>query len=57
MVFSADFEKLLDSVEHAFIFTTLQSFGFGKDFNQWVKTFLYEAKNCAMNNGKSTGYF
>ena len=55
--FSADFEKAFDSIEHTFIFATLQPFGFDPDFIQWVKTFLYKAENCAMNNGSSTGYF
>ena len=57
ILFSADFEKALDSMEHTFIFVTLKSFGFGPDFIQWVKTFLYKAESCVMNNGSSTGYF
>ena len=48
---------MFDSIEHTFIFATLQSFGFGPDFIQWVKTFLYKAESCVMNNGSSTGYF
>ena len=43
--------------KHTFIFAALQSFGFGPDFIQWVKTFLYKAESCVMNNGSSTGYF
>ena len=56
-LFSADFEKVFDSIKHTFIFATLQSFGFGPDFIQWVKTFLYEAESCVMNHGSSTCYF
>ena len=41
---SADFVKAFDSIEHTFIFATLQSFGFGPDFIQWVKTFLYKVE-------------
>ena len=44
ILFSADFEKAFDSIEHTFIFVTLQTFGFGPDFIQWVKTFLYKAE-------------
>ena len=36
---------------------TLESFGFGPQFIQWVRTFLKNAENCVMNNGHSTGYF
>ena len=57
ILFSADFEKALDSIEHTFPFANLQSFGFGPDFIQWVKTFLYRAESCVMNNDSSTGYF
>ena len=39
VLFSADFKKALDSVEHSFIFATLRSFGFGPEFIQWVRTF------------------
>ena len=57
ILFSADFEKAFDSIKHTFIFATLQSFGFGPNCIQWVKTFLYKAESCVMNNGSSTGYF
>ena len=32
ILFSADFEKAFDSVEHSFIISTLREFGFGLDF-------------------------
>ena len=51
ILFSADFEKALDSIKHTFIFATLHSFRFGPDFIQWVKTFLCKAESCVMNNG------
>ena len=57
ILFSADFEKAFDSTEHPFILATLESFGFGPQFIQWVKTFLNGAESCAMNNGHSSGYF
>ena len=53
---SADFEKAFDSIEHAFLFAVLESFGFGPQFIQWVRTFLNNAESCVMNNGHSTGY-
>ena len=57
ILFSADFEKAFDFIEHTFIFAILHSFGFGPDFIQWVKTFLYKTESCVMNNGSSIGYF
>ena len=57
ILFSTDFEKAFDSIEHTFISATLKSFGFGAGFIQWIKTFLYKVESCLMNNGSSTGYF
>ena len=55
ILFSADFEKAFDSIEHSFIISTLKAFGFGPDFIQWVKTFFKNVESCVMNN-RSTGY-
>ena len=57
ILFSADFEKAFDSIEHPFLFATLKSYGFGTDFIQWVRNFLCKAESCVMNNGHSTGHF
>ena len=56
ILFSADFEKAFDSVEHSFIISTLKAFGFGPDFMQWVKTFFKNVESCVMNNSRSTRY-
>ena len=57
ILFSVDFKKAFDSIEHPFIFATLQSFGFGPQFVHWVRTIFRSAESCAMNNGHFTGYF
>ena len=57
VLFAADIEKAFDSVEHSFIFAVLKKFDFGDDFIQWIKTFLFDASSCVMNNNFSTGYF
>ena len=56
-LFSVDFEKALDSIDHSFLFAVLESFEFGPNFIQWVRTLFYNAKSCVINNGRSTGYF
>ena len=34
ILFSADFEKAFDSIDHTFLFSVLKSYGFGPDFIQ-----------------------
>ena len=50
-------EKAFDLVEHSFILAVFKKFGFGDDFIQWIKTFLFDTSSCVMNNNFSTGYF
>ena len=57
ILFSADFEKAFDSIDHSFLFAVLESFGFGPNFIQWVRTLFYNAESCVTNNGRSIGYF
>ena len=57
ILFAADIEKAFDSVDHNFIFTSLEKFGFGDNFIQWVRTIFENSESCIMNNGTSTGYF
>ena len=48
ILFSTDIEKAFDSVNHNFIFATLQKFGFGPEFIQWVKMLLKNSQGCVM---------
>ena len=57
ILFSADFEKAFDSIEHPFLLAVLISFGFGPQFIHWVRTIFKSAESCVMNNRHSTGYF
>ena len=57
ILFSADFEKAFDSIEHPFLLAVLKSFGFSPQFIHWVRTIFKNAESCVMNNGHSTGYF
>ena len=56
ILFSANFEKAFDSIDHCFMFSVLKSFGFGPDFIEWVRTLLKNSESCVMN-GFATGYF
>ena len=56
-MFSSDFEKTFDSIDHCFMFACLKRFGFGTQFVQWVKTLFKSAQSCVMNDGFFTGYF
>ena len=56
ILFSTDFEKAFDSIDHSFLFAVLESFGFGPNFIQWVRTLFCNAESCVINNGRSTGY-
>ena len=49
ILFSADFEKAFDSIEHPFLLAVLKSFGFGADFIHWIRTFFNYAESCVMN--------
>ena len=49
ILFSVDFKKAFDSVEHFFIIFTLRAVGFRPDFIQWVKTFFKNVESCVMN--------
>ena len=42
-LFSADFERAFDSIEHPAFFATLKSCGFGTNFIQYVRIFLCKA--------------
>ena len=57
VLFAADIEKAFDSVEHNFIFASLERFGFGDELIKWIRTLLFNISSCVMNNGFSTNYF
>lgn len=52
-----DFEKAFDSVSRSFLYKTLCSLGFGKQFCKWVKILYTTTQSCIFNGGMSTGYF
>ena len=50
ILFSADFEKAFDSIEHPFLLAVLKSFGFDPQFIHCVRTIFKNAESCVMNN-------
>ena len=44
ILFSTDIEKAFDSVNHNFIFATLDKFSLGLEFTEWVKMLLKMVK-------------
>ena len=51
IMFSSDFQKAFDCIDHCVMFACLKSFGFGTQFVQWVKTLFKSVHSCLMNNG------
>ena len=56
ILFSTDTEKAFDSVDHTFLFSTSEKFGFGFDFIKWIKTLLFNTQSCVMNNAEKFGF-
>ena len=56
VLFSVDFEKAFDSIDHNFLFVVLKAVSFGPQFLQWVHT-LFHSHSCVMNNNLTIGYF
>ena len=52
-----DFKKAFDTVSRDFLFKTLDAFGFGNSFIQWVHTFYKNISRCVLNNVFSTAPF
>ena len=56
-ILTMDIEKAFDSVDHPFLFATLERFGFDSYFLDWIKVLLNKQESCVINGGVSTGYF
>ena len=56
-ILTMDIEKAFDSVDHPFLFATLERFGFDPYFLDWIKVLLNKQESCVINGGVSTGYF
>ena len=52
-----DIQKAFDSVDHDFMFSTLERAGFGPAFLNWIKILVLNQESCVYNAGTSTRYF
>ena len=52
-----DIEKAFDSLDHKFLISSLEKYGFGKNFMSLVKILLKNQKSCVLNGGTTTKYF
>ena len=52
-----DIEKAFDSLDHNFLISALEKYGFDKNFISWVKILLRNQKSCVLNGGTATKYF
>ena len=55
--FSIDFEKAFDKLKWSCINKALEHFGFGPDFQNWVKIIYNGAQSCVTNNGYASEFF
>ena len=46
---TADIEKKFNSLDHDFVITAIEKFGFKSSFIDWIKIFLKEQESCVMN--------
>ena len=56
-IVATDFEKAFDSLNHNFLITAFQHYGFGNDFIDWIKILLKNQEFCVINGGHTTKYF
>ena len=54
---TTDFEKVFDSMNHAFLIAALKKYGFGNNFIDWIKILLNNQQSQVINRGYTTKYF
>ena len=54
---ATNFEKAFDSLNHNFLITALEHYGFGNDFIDWIKILLKKQESYVINGGHTTKYF
>ena len=54
---TVDIEKKFNSLDHDFVITAIEKFGFKSSFIDWIKIFLKEQESCVMNGCVATQDF
>ena len=57
ILLTVDIEKAFDSVNHLFLVSVLEKYGFKNDFIRWIKLLLKNQESCIINGGQTTNYF
>ena len=52
-----DIEKALNWVNHLFLKTTLEIYGFKEDFIKWIQILKQNQESCVINGATTTNYF
>ena len=52
-----DIEKAFDTLDHNFLISTLEKYGFGQNFILWVQILPSDQESCIINGDKTTKYF
>ena len=52
-----DIEKAFDSVNHLFLITALETYGFKEDFIKWIQVLIQNQESCVINGGTTTNLF
>ena len=48
ILLTIDIEKAFDSVNHAFLISVLEKYGFGKNFLKWINVLLNNQESCVI---------
>ena len=51
-----DTEKAFDLVNHLFLITALEKYGFKEDFVKWIQILIQNQESCVINGGTTTNY-
>lgn len=57
IIVNLDFYKCFDVIEHQSVFRTLEYFGFGSGFIEWLKLLFVDFELCTQNNGWFSEFF
>ena len=54
---TVDIKKAFYSVNHVFLITALEKYGFKEDFVKWIQITIRNQESCIINGGTTTNYF